>query len=89
MDLDQSEDSVWNGYSSENRNKIRKSIKSGVHVKCSSDYEALTIFSSLYERHMSELNAEDIYFFGENYFKIFFLSARIGSKCTLQKETGK
>lgn len=69
MDLDQSEDSVWNGYSSENRNKIRKSIKSGVHVKCSSDYEALTIFSSLYERHMSELNAEDIYFFGENYFK--------------------
>ncbi len=75
LDLDQDEDAIWREYASDNRNRIRKAMKSGVTVTQRDDTAALKIFSDLYHAHMDELGADADYFFGEDYFNAI---ARLG-----------
>ena len=66
LDLNLSLDEIWTQqFSSKNRNMIRKAEKEGVEVVESNDYEA---FRNLYDRTMTNLNAENYYFFPQSYY---------------------
>jgi hypothetical protein len=69
LTLDRDPKTLWSGYSSKTRGKVRKGQKAGVEVQMYSDAEALATFATLYETHMTELDAHEDYFFGEAYFR--------------------
>ena len=69
IDLNQDEDAVWQGYASDNRNRIRKSMKMGVVVEIHREAAALTTFSRFYLKRMEELSADESYRFGQDYFR--------------------
>ena len=61
-----SEDAIWKTQiSSKNRNMIRKAEKEGVTIVESNDYET---FRRLYDGTMTDLHAEDFYFFPKSYY---------------------
>jgi len=65
--LDLTDDDIWmHQISSKNRNMIRKAEKEGVKIVESNDYET---FRCLYDGTMSDLHADDYYFFSESYYK--------------------
>ncbi len=65
--LDLNDDDIWmHQISSKNRNMIRKAEKEGVTIVESDDYE---IFRKLYNGTMSDLHAEDFYFFPPEYYE--------------------
>lgn len=69
LDLSISEDEIWKTQiSSKNRNMIRKAEKVGVEIVESDDYDT---FKSLYDRTMTNLQAEDFYFFPQTYYDEF------------------
>ena len=69
LDLNLSLDEIWTQqFSSKNRNMIRKAEKEGVTIVESDDYE---IFRNLYDSTMTNLNAEDYYFFPQSYYNEF------------------
>lgn len=73
MDLTQPYEIIWNTqYSGNNRNMIRKAVKSGVTIRQSSAWEDYKAFFELYTRTMQHVSAEDYYFFDEKYFRNFF-----------------
>ena len=64
--LDLTVDDIWmNQISSKNRNMIRKGEKEGVTIIESDDYET---FRHLYDSTMSDLHAENFYFFPQSYY---------------------
>lgn len=64
--LDLTDDDIWmHQISSKNRNMIRKAEKEGVTIVESDDYE---IFRRLYDGTMTDLHAEDFYFFPKSYY---------------------
>ena len=64
--LDLKDDDIWmNQISSKNRNMIRKAEKEGVTIVESEDYET---FRRLYDGTMTDLHAEDFYFFPKDYY---------------------
>lgn len=64
--LDLTDDDIWmHQISSKNRNMIRKAEKEGVSIIESDDYET---FRKLYNGTMSDLHAEDFYFFPPEYY---------------------
>lgn len=64
--LDLTDDDIWmNQLSSKNRNMIRKAEKEGVIIVESDDYET---FRRLYDGTMTDLHAEDFYFFPKSYY---------------------
>lgn len=66
LDLSQSEDDIWmKQISSKNRNMIRKAEKEGVSIVESDDYDT---FKRLYDGTMTNLHAEDFYFFPQAYY---------------------
>lgn len=65
--LDLTDDDIWmHQISSKNRNMIRKAEKEGVIIVESEDYET---FRQLYNGTMTDLHAEDFYFFPERYYE--------------------
>lgn len=68
----QSEEYVWNNFSSKNRNMIRKAVKSGVEIKHTKDRWIIDDFMRLYNATMDRDNAEEYYFFGKSYYETFF-----------------
>ena len=69
--LDLSDDDIWmHQISSKNRNMIRKAEKEGVTIIESDDYET---FRKLYNGTMSDLQADDFYFFPQAYYDEFKL----------------
>lgn len=67
--LDLTEDDIWmHQISSKNRNMIRKAEKEGVTIVESDDYET---FRRLYDGTMTDLHAEDFYFFPQSYYDEF------------------
>ena len=68
LSLDKSPDTVWNGYASGTRSKVRKAQRQGVTVTPYTDVESLAVFSKLYRSHMEELDAHQDYFFDDAYF---------------------
>lgn len=64
--LNLTDDDIWmHQISSKNRNMIRKAVKEGVTIEESDDFET---FRKLYNRTMSDLHAEDFYFFPPEYY---------------------
>lgn len=64
--LDLTDDDIWmHQISSKNRNMIRKAEKEGVIIVESDDYET---FRRLYDGTMTDLHAEDFYFFPKSYY---------------------
>lgn len=77
LDLSLSLDEIWmQQFSSKNRNMIRKAEKEGVTIIESDDYET---FRKLYDSTMTNLNAEDYYFFPQNYYDEYKVSFRDNS----------
>lgn len=65
--LDLTDDDIWmHQISSKNRNMIRKAEKEGVEIIESDDYET---FRELYDGTMTDLHAEDFYFFPQSYYE--------------------
>jgi hypothetical protein len=69
LTLNKTLDQVWKTYSRDNREKIKKSQKAGVSVSIQGNLETLMAFSKFYLQRMSELQADDEYFFDEEYFR--------------------
>lgn len=66
LDLSLSLDEIWTQqFSSKNRNMIRKAKKEGVTIIESDDFET---FRKLYDDTMTNLNAENYYFFPQSYY---------------------
>ncbi len=72
VDLKKTEDEIWKGYSSQNRNKIRKAEKQGVKIEAVSDQENFSVFVDLYLQNMKLLNAAKMYFFSKDFFEGLF-----------------
>lgn len=69
LDLSLSLDDIWTKQiSSKNRNQIRKAEKEGVTIVETDDYKT---FKALYDKTMSNLNADDYFFFPQSYYEEF------------------
>lgn len=66
-----SEEFVWNNFSSKNRNMIRKAIKEGVEVKHTNEKWIIDIFMDIYQQTMDRDNATDYYYFKRDYYETF------------------
>jgi hypothetical protein len=72
LDLTKDLDIIWSKeYSSENRNMIRKGEKT-LQVLIESSEESFLDFGNLYRENMRRINANEFYFFNDNYFKNFY-----------------
>lgn len=68
----QSPDEIWTTQiSSKNRNMIRKAEKNDLEYKAEYDFDSMKEFVDLYNSTMARLNAEEFYFFDDNYFERF------------------
>ena len=77
LDLSLSLDEIWTQqFSSKNRNMIRKAEKEGVTIVESDDYET---FRKLYDGTMTNLNAENYYYFPQSYYDEYQASFRDNS----------
>lgn len=68
MDLT-SEEVIWANIISKNRNMIRKAEKNGVEIFHSKDYALFENFIEIYNSTMDNDNADEYYYFGENFYK--------------------
>ena len=67
MRLDSS-DVIWENIISKNRNMIRKAEKSGVQIFNGRSIELFRTFKQIYDQTMMNDNAEDYYFFDEEFY---------------------
>lgn len=72
MNLDSPED-IWANISSKNRNVIRKAINNGVEIYNGRFPEIYEKFRMLYNSTMDKDNAEEYYYFGEQFYKSVLL----------------
>lgn len=85
--LDLNDDDIWmHQISSKNRNMIRKAEKEGVTIVESDDYET---FSKLYDDTMTDLHAEDFYFFPPSYYQEYKQTFKDNSMLCLAMLDGK
>lgn len=85
--LDLTDDDIWmHQISSKNRNMIRKAEKEGVTIVESDDYET---FRKLYNGTMSDLHAEDFYFFPPEYYSEYKQTFKDESLLCLATYDGK
>lgn len=72
IDTSVEEDSIWmNQISSKNRNMIRKAEKNGLAFERDDDFKYIEQFKVLYDSTMERLEADDFYFFDDNYYDSF------------------
>ena len=67
IELD-SEENIWERFSSKNRGHIRVAIKEGVTVKTETSKEAFDIFQKIYETTMDRDDASSYYYFDQDFF---------------------
>lgn len=85
--LDLTDDDIWmHQISSKNRNMIRKAEKEGVQIVESDDYES---FRKLYDGTMTDLHAEDFYFFPPSYYEEYKQTFKDKSLLCLAMLNGK
>lgn len=60
---------IWNNLTSENRNRIRKSIKNGVRVNNDNSPEIYEQFHRIYDATMERKNAENYYYFSQSFYQ--------------------
>ena len=63
-----SEEAVWERFSSKNRGHIRVAIKEGVTVRTESSKEAFDVFQRIYETTMDHDDASSYYYFDKKFF---------------------
>ena len=81
------DDDIWmHQISSKNRNMIRKAEKEGVEIIESDDYET---FRRLYDGTMTDLHAEDFYFFPKSYYEEYKQTFKGNSMLCLAMYNGK
>lgn len=68
LDLKDSE-TIWSNITSKNRNMIRKAEKSGVEIRHGKDLDLLIKFKEIYDETMRGDNAEEYYFFKDDFYK--------------------
>lgn len=69
---DETEEEIWSSQIiSKNRNMIRKAEKNELVYTAEYNFESLPEFVKLYNATMARLEAEDFYFFDDNYYKEF------------------
>jgi serine/alanine adding enzyme len=72
IDLTQDMESIWNEQiHSKHRNSIRKAEKAGLSCVIDADYVEYEGFRELYNETMKKKNANDFYFFNDDYFESF------------------
>lgn len=64
-----SEELIWENFTSKNRNVIRKAIKNNVRIKQGFNKEILKIFKDIYNQTMSRDEAEDYYYFDDKFYE--------------------
>ncbi len=69
VDLQRSEEEIWDAYTSQNRNKIRKSEKLGVYIESGFQEEAYKKFVEMYLDNMRQVKAARMYFFSDSFFE--------------------
>lgn len=85
--LDLTDEDIWmHQISSKNRNMIRKAEKEGVEIVESNDYET---FRKLYDGTMTDLHAEDFYFFPPSYYEEYKQTFKDNSLLCLAMYNGK
>lgn len=67
--LEGGEESLWQGYDSTQRNRVRKAIKRGLTCEETPLDEGLATFCDLYESTMRRAGATGFYFFPERYYQ--------------------
>lgn len=67
IDLD-SEEYIWDNFTSKNRNVIRKAIKNNVLIKKEYNNEIIEIFKDIYNQTMNRDNAEEYYYFNDEFY---------------------
>jgi len=60
---------IWENIISKNRNMIRKAEKNGIEIKHGKDLELFKVFKQIYNATMEKDNAEEYYFFGEQFYE--------------------
>lgn len=71
MDLT-SPEVIWENITSKNRNTIRKAQKNNIQIHHTDDYSILQSFISIYNHTMDRDNADEYYYFKEDFYKAIF-----------------
>jgi hypothetical protein len=72
VDLTKTEEEVWEGLASRNRNRLRRAAKHGLEMECRRDDEAIAIFQRIYAREMERKSALSHYRFSKEFFLSLF-----------------
>ena len=81
LDLSQSDEELWQGFTKENRKKIRRAQANGLRVEEANTPADVHLFAQLYHHNMQRLQARDWYLFPEAWLKE--LHARFSEHLTL------
>lgn len=81
VNLDCSEEELWESYPSVQRNMVRKAMKAGMIGEETSAARGLSAFKSLYGETMDRIEADQYYQFSDAYFN--HLSSALGEKINL------
>lgn len=72
INTEEEPESIWQKQiTSKNRNMIRKAERNDLVYSAEYDFESMNEFIKLYNATMERLNAEEFYFFDENYYQSF------------------
>lgn len=81
LDLDRSEEALWDAYPSVQRNMVRKAIKHGLQCRELSLPEGLPAFKQLYRETMQRVGAAQSAFYSESFFAA--MSSELGGQVRL------
>lgn len=70
--LDLTSENLLMSYSTRARTAIRKALKNGLRVEWWDRKEFLHVFMNIYHKTMKELNANNMYYFGSEYYQTLF-----------------
>ena len=68
LTLDKPYETIWEDYSDDNKNKIRKAGRSGIKVRLDRSPKSLENFRRMYHDTMNRVGAEQFYYFRPEYF---------------------
>ena len=71
MDLT-SPEIIWENITSKNRNTIRKAQKNNIQIHYTDDYSIFQSFISIYNQTMDRDNADEYYYFKEDFYKVIY-----------------
>lgn len=89
INTEENADSIWiNQIISKNRNMIRKAEKNGLTFEADYEFKELDAFKSLYNTTMKRLEADDFYFFDDEYYEKYVEAFKGKSFLGLIKKDG-